>query len=307
MFNKIKFLLKAKKPELLLFGGLAALGAGIVCACNASRHVDEVLDDTADEIDEIRETMDGVAAEKAIRKERAICAWELFKMYILSFILILLGVLSILSSHSTMVHRLEGASLKLAETAGAFAAYRTVVRRDLGEDADKHFMYNTGTYEDEIPEYTDDDGVVHPSESRVYADTVDSGELKGGIVFDERSIWFDRENPQNNITFLHLANEDLMKELKYQGFLFDERIKQRLGYTYKDITADDKVSGHTYDGTGPIMDENGNALFDLGLYNAYDRAKRMNGELGKTFVLYPTSYGKGSTYILDKFENMKLS
>ena len=306
MFNKLRMLLKAKKPEILLVGGLIALGGGIIGACNASREVDDILDETADEIEEIRGTEDGVKAEKEIRKQRGLCAWRLFKLYVLPVILICIGIAGIISSHSAMAARVEGVSLKLAETAGGFAAYRSVVRRDLGEDADRHFMYDTGVCETTKDAYVDEDGVSHPSETRVWSETIDSETVKNNyIFFDEGSCYFDRENPQNNITFLHLACEDLERELKNQRFLFSYRIKERLGYSHKSFTPDDMVTGVIYDGKSPMIDpDTGEKLFSLGLYNAFDRRKRMNGELGRTFILNPTSYGVGMTYILDKFSSV---
>lgn len=304
MFDKVKFLLKAKKPEIMLGAGLLAIGAGVIMACNASRNLDDILDDAADEIEEIRGEKEGVEAEKKIRMAKGKCAWKLFRMYALAAGLLVGGTILVGKSHCEMISRVESASTRLAETTGAFAAYRALVRHDLGEDADNHFMYGSETYVDEIDAYDDEDGVHHEAEKRVYEDVIDSERLDKGIIFDERSIYFDRECPENNSKFLHLAEEDLQRELKTAGYIFDERIKKRLGFIHE-INADDQVCGYIYDGKGPMIDEDGNQLFELGLFNAYDMALRREGKIGSRYILYPTSYGKGSTYILDKFEKYK--
>lgn len=304
MLNSIKFFLKAKNPEIMLGTGLLAIGAGVILACNSSRNLDDTLDEASDEIEEIREEKEGVEAEKQIRTAKGKCAWKLFKMYAIPVGLLITGTILVGKSHCEMISRVEGASLKLAETTGAFAAYRAVVRREMGEDADRHFLYDTQPYANEIPAYEDEEGIHHDSRTDVYEDTIDGAPNGKGIIFDERSIYYDRENPENNVKFLYLANEDLERELRSSGNLFDERIMKRLGL-HNDITADDMVCGHLYDGKGPMVDENGNRLFDLGLFNAYDRSLRADGKIGTRFILLPTSYGKTSTYILDKFEKFR--
>lgn len=304
MLDKIRFLLKAKKPEIMLGAGLLAIGAGVIFACNASRNLDEVLDDASDEIEEIHEGYDGVEAQKKAGMAKGKCAWTLFKMYALPFGLLVGGTILVGKSHCEMISRVEGASIKLAETTGAFAAYRALVRKDMGEDADRHFMYATEPYAYETPAYDDEDGIHHESRVDVYEDTVDGEMACKGIIFDERSIYYDRDYPENNITFLHLAEEDLERELRTSRYIFDERIMKRLGFI-NDVEADDMVCGHLYDGKGPMIDEDGNKLFSLGLFNAYDRRLRSDGKIGTRLILYPTSYGKSSTYILDKFEKYK--
>ena len=304
MLDKFRLFLKAKRPEITLGAGLLAIGAGVIFACNASRQLDDVLDDAADEIEDIRADEEGVAAEKKIRVVKGRCAWKLFRMYALSAGLLVGGTILVGKSHCDMISRVEGASIRLAETTGAFAAYRAVVRRDLGEDADRHFMYDTEPYTKEIPAYDDEEGAHHDARIEVYEDSVDGEKIDGGIIFDERSIYYDRDYPENNITFLRLAEEDLERELRTAHYLFDERIMKRLGFINY-ISADDQVCGHLYDGKGPMIDEDGNKLFELGIFNAYDRQLRADGKIGTRFILYPTSYGRGSTYILDKFEKFK--
>lgn len=300
MFEKLGVIFEDKKPAIMLVGGLGLILGGTIWACNSSRHIDDILEEAKDRIEEARLDNTGVAMEKAVRKEKAACAWKLFKMYAPAVGMIATGTILVGKSHGEMVERLEVVSGKLTATAAAFGAYRGAVRRELGEEADRHFYYGTDSAEFEKPAWTDGDGVEHPAETSVYSETVD-GENVPGLIFDERSYYFDRESYQNNIVILNQAEEDLRKQLIKEGFLFMDRIKTRLGLE-KYITQDDKVTGFIFDKSKGGAEQD---IFSLGIFDTYDRRRVLEGGYSKMYVLDPTSYGVGPVYILDLFERAR--
>ena len=309
MLDKIKRLVYAKKPEIMLGSGFILVGGGIVGACNASRKLDDVLEEAADRIEDAKlKDLTDYEYSKEVNSIKLDCAMKLGKMYAWPAGCIFLGGKFILGSHQEMSTRLADTAGELALTAATFGAYRGRVRREIGTDADNHFMYGTKSEEIYTPGYTDEDGVEHPPTTNVYDETVDSSELDDQyIIFDERSAFFDRENPQNNITFLMQAEMDLRTLLIGNKKLYRDRIKERLGL-YNDIKAKDRTFGFLYippADPSAAYDARADETFSLGLFNPYDRQLRKEGELEKAFVLYPTSHGCGPVYILDLHDKVK--
>lgn len=302
MFEKIKHFVRAKKPEIMLGSGFVLMGGGIIWACNSSRKLDRVLDMAADRIEEAK-SLDITDYEyhKAVRDAKLDCAWELVKMYGGPVALIGGGTKLIIGSNKEISTRLTETATLLAETTAIFGAYRGRVKSEIGVDADRHFMYGTKSEELYSPAYTDENGVEHPPVTNVYDETVDSSEVRGGIIFDERSMWFSRIDPQEDIRFLTNAEQDLRGRLILDHKLYMEDILIRLGLG-KYVTAADKSHGFIYippEDPSAAYDAKAEEVFSLGIYNAHDRQLKMDGELGTSFLLYPTSHGCGPVYILD--------
>ena len=300
MFDKLAVAFENKKPAIMLGGGLILIIGGAIWACNSSRHLDEVLEEAKDKIEEARLDYSGKAAKKEVAKVQRECAWKLFKMYAPGCAMMVGGVILVGKSHGKMAERLDIVSGKLTATAAAFGAYRGAVKRELGADADRYFYYGTEHAEFEKPAWTDEDGVEHPAETIVYSDTVD-GDNVPGLIFDERSCYYNRIDQNENIRTLHLAEEDLRKQLITEGFLFMDRIKTRLGLE-KYITQDDKVTGFIFDKNLGGAEQD---IFSLGVFNTHDRKRVASGGYAGIYLLDPTSYDRGPVYILDLFEHVR--
>ena len=302
MFEKVKDFVRAKKPEIMLGSGFILMGGGIVWACNSSRKLDRVLEMAADRIEEAK-SMDLTDYEyhKEVRDAKAECIWTLVKMYGGPVALIGGGTKLIIGSNKEISDRLADTAAMLAETTAIFGAYRGRVRNEISVDADRHFMYGTNSEEVYSPAYTDENGVEHPPVTNVYNETVDSSEVRGSIIFDERSMWFSRNDPQENIRFLTNAESDLRRRLILDHKLYMEDILIRLGLGDY-VTASDKSHGFIYippEDPSAAYDAKAEEIFSLGILNVHDRQLKMEGELGTSFLLYPTSHGCGPVYILD--------
>ena len=56
MAKRVMFKVNKASPEILLAGGIIIGGVAIISACNASRHLDDILDDTKDNLDILEES-----------------------------------------------------------------------------------------------------------------------------------------------------------------------------------------------------------------------------------------------------------
>ena len=149
-------------PQLLLAGGIIAIGVGVYEACNATLKIDEVLDEHKAMIAEIEEysrndTNDELVEkskkavgydEKAAVKDKAMVygrtIGRLFKLYYKSIILLAGGIGMIVASHNIMSNRLAGALAAYAALNDRYNAlnekyhkYSEVVSKELGEEVDK--------------------------------------------------------------------------------------------------------------------------------------------------------------------------
>ncbi|MBQ1412288.1 MAG: hypothetical protein IIY93_03760, partial [Clostridia bacterium] len=61
VFDRIGFKLRKASPEILIVAGVVGTAAGIVMACKATLKVNDILDDTKEQLDKIHECAENPA------------------------------------------------------------------------------------------------------------------------------------------------------------------------------------------------------------------------------------------------------
>lgn len=295
LFSDLKLGFIVHRPEILLGLGLASIAGGVVLACNASRKVDDVISETADNVEMAKIELTGVESEKAVKKEQRVCAWKLFKMYAPGAVLLVVGTGLIIKSHGEMGEKIASLGMALNDMAAAFTVYRGNVVQKFGEDVDKRMLYSSEATEFTEAEYIDEDGTSHGEVIR----TVETGVVPPiAIEFGKNNINWN-ESSDLNVNFLQLVEDVANGELVRNGKFFMFQLKERLGLR-KEVTANDYMVGWVIDKNNPGEEYDPVTKLrriDLGIREAYFKHKNERDySHDVSYVLTPNYHG----YILDK-------
>lgn len=226
--------LEKVSPHLLVGLGVAGVVGGVVLACKATLHVEEVLDDAKDKLDEVSdhlaeaEEMDLNYTEKDASHDRMKIyvgmGFDLVKLYLPSIALLGLGLGSFIGSHNIMTKRNAAllAAYKLCQE--NFDDYRKRVVEEFGSKKD--YMFKNGLYEEEVTETeVDEDGNEHEvTKTKVTY----NGPSQYARFFDEASpMWM--KSPDMNLAFLKSQKDYWNTILHTRGHVFLFEIYDSLG------------------------------------------------------------------------------
>lgn len=274
-FHKTGFKIKKHSPEILMVAGVVGVVASGVLACKATLKVNNVLDETKQNIDKIHTaTEQGVTeageeyvtedAKKELTIVYAQTAVKFVKMYAPAVVLGSLSMTAIISSNHIL--RKRNVALAAAYTAvdKGFKAYRGRVIERFGKDLDRELRYNIKAKEiketiiDENgkeKEITKTVEIADPNERSVYAK-----------FFDEYCVGWDKD-AEYNLMFLKNQQSHANKVLKERGHLFLNEVYDMLGIPR--TRAGNEV-GWIYDEKHPIGDN----FVDFGIYDLYNEKAR---------------------------------
>lgn len=282
-----KALLTGKKysPEILLGAGLASGAATLYFACKETITAGEVLDRHKAAMDEIHEALeledpDFGKREAQINTVKVYgrTAWEMFRNYAPAIIFGSLSVGCILASHGIMRKRNLALAASLVTVRSAFDEYRGRVRRDLGDDMDRHFMYDTVEKTIEHEE-TDEDGKTKKVKEKLVLPT-------GAIGYDR---FFDEANPQwekdgaANYLFVRSQLVTLRNMQIARGYLFLNEVYDMLGFT---ITVAGQGAGWIYDPSNPEGTLIGFEGFDLSEIGLSDQVRAFKNGYERCVLLH---------------------
>lgn len=228
----MKAYMKVRKvsPELALAGGIAfGLGA-IVAGCIASRHVDDVIEETRSNLDDIQKLNDENKLEnpkKEAFREYLDCSWKLTKLYAPTIALTMASVGLILASHGILKKRYVGTVAAYNALDEAFKAYRKRVSDILGEDAEKLVM-NGGKLEKNIKTQNEDG-----TEETIKGNSVVFNDGKNSpYIFDynrHTAPYTWKASPDMNEAFLRAQQSYFNDILSTRGHVFLNEVLDALG------------------------------------------------------------------------------
>ena len=271
---KVGFKLKKHSPEILVVGGVVSMVAGGVFACKATLKVNEVIDETKENIEKIH-----VATERGYtdagedytlddsKKDLTITyvqtGVKLIKIYAPAIAFTGLGIAGILKGHNILNTR--NAALAAAYTAvdNSFKKYRKNVVDRFGKELDNELRYNLK--QKEVEEVV----VKEDGTEEVVKKTVTVGNPKDmsefAFCFDETCLGWCRDAEYNKKFLLDVqrfANQKLAEE----GHLFLNDVLDMLG---AQKTKAGQIVGWMYD-----KDRGGDGFIDFGIFDLYDEQKR---------------------------------
>ena len=275
--NKAAFQLKKHSPEILVVAGVVGVVGSTVMACKATTKVNDILDDTKEQLDKIHE-----AGEKLENGETLMCkdgeeytveqnkkdltivyaqtAFKFVKLYAPAVIVGGLSITAILAGHN--ITRKRNIALAAAYTAidKSFKEYRGRVVERFGEALDKELKYGIKTKEvDEI--VTNEDGT-----ESVVKKTVDVVDATDPSNISEYARFFDdgctgwTKDPEYNLMFLRNQQRYANDLLQSKGHLFLNEVYDLLGIPRSKAG---QVVGWIYDEKHPIGDN----FVDFGIYD----------------------------------------
>lgn len=142
--------LKLRKisPELALAGGIACGIGAVVVGCIASRKLNDIVDETREELDDLQEYVDEDKIENPKKEAFYIyrrAAWKLTKLYAPTIGLTIASTGLILASHGILSKRHVALSAAYSALDGAFKDYRERVSEAIGEEKERIIFSNSHT------------------------------------------------------------------------------------------------------------------------------------------------------------------
>ena len=265
--GRTKLFLVKHAPEIMTYGGIVVTGIGIYLFCKASMQLDDALDihdEKLEEIEAARDSgrMDNQEAKKLINKEKRDFALHLTKLYGPAVTTTACGFALILGGHHLISKRSAAISAAYKALEEGYSQYRQRVRDDLGEEADRKYLYGLKEESKDIS-IKDADG----NEKLISADVMVPGCAVNcspyARFFDEYSTQWTR-NPEYNLMFLNAQQNYANDKLHAQGHLFLNEVYEMLGLPH--TTAGSVV--------GWVLNKGGDNCVDFGIYDLHSQIKR---------------------------------
>lgn len=278
-FYKAGLQLKKYSPEILVMAGVAGTVVSTVMACKATLKINEVIDKTKNDINEIHDaTEKGVTksgkeySDEDSKKDLAIIyiqtGAKLVKLYAPAVMLGGLSITSILASNNILRKRNVALGAAYAAVDKSFKDYRHRVAERFGEEVDKELKYS-------IKAKKFDETAVNPEtgKEKKVKSTVNVSDMNEcsdyARFFDESSLYWEKD-AEYNLMFLRAEQNYANDRLRARGYLFLNEVYERLGIK---TTKAGQCVGWVYNPENP----NGDNYVDFGIYE-------INREKNRDFV-----------------------
>lgn len=275
-FNRTVLQLKKHSPEILVGAGCVGVVASAVMACKATLKVNEILEETKKEVNNVHQVLSDetisteVYSEEDSKKDLAVIytktGLKLVKLYAPAVGLGVLSIASILSSNHIM--RKRNVALMAAYTAvdTGFKEYRGRVIERFGEQLDHELKFNVKA--EEIEETI----INENGEEETVKKIVETPEIGGESVY---ARFFDAGNkgweddPEYNLMYIKQVQTYLNEKLRANGHVFLNEAYDEFGIPRTRAGA---VVGWIYDPKNPK--HNGDNYIDFGVYDIHNENKR---------------------------------
>ena len=270
-----KALMKCKRfsPELLLAGGIVVGLAAVVAACCETRRVDEAVEDTNRELDDIQAEVDRLVEEAGEDKEKVKVivkegkkksfkvyirmAGRLIRLYLPTIALVLLAIGLLLGSHGVLKSRYLSTVAAYTGLDEAFRDYRRRVADIAGEEAEQRFYDGVDDVEMKFkdPETGEEKTVIAPKQVKEKKNSPYEFDFNRDTA---KGNW--APNVEHNFFFLKGIQYYANDLLNARGHVFLNEVFEALGMD------------HTHEGSvlGWIKDsKDGDGFIDFGFSEYY--------------------------------------
>ena len=281
-FNKIGFQLKKHSPEILIVVGVVGTVTSAVLACKATLKVNEVVDETKDNIDKIHtatekgqnEAGEEYSADDS-KKDLALVyvqtGIKIAKLYAPAIALGTLSITSILASNDILRKRNVAIAAAYATVDNGFKTYRNRVIERFGAEIDRELKYNIKAKEVEETVVNEKGEETVTKVMKKYIDPMDvSGYAR---FFEEytrdeqgnvcKNTYWDKNN-EYNLVFLKAQQRYANDLLRSKRRLFLNEVYDMLGFPR---TKAGQVVGWVYD---PDRNMVGDNYVDFGIFASSD-------------------------------------
>ena len=265
-FNKTGLKIKKHSPEILIAAGIVGTVTSAVMACKATTKLNDVLEETKDEIEKIEGYVEenGYSdkySEEDKKKDLAIVKTQgvvkVIKLYAPSVILGTLSLTAIVSSNRILKKRNIAIAAAYATVDKSFKDYRSRVVERFGKELDRELRHNIKVKEVEEV-VTDENGNEKVEKKNVNVVGVPEYSDYAKIYDDGNTGWC--KDPEASLMFLRRQQDYANDKLKEKGYLFLNEVYEMLGFQR---TKAGQMVGWIYDEKNPVGDN----YVDFGIYD----------------------------------------
>ena len=266
MYNNSKNVVEKHSPEILAGVGVVGVVASTVMACKATMKLNDILEESKETRDKIKEVESNPRYEAEYSHEDAKkdltinytqTAMKIAKLYAPAVILGSASLGCLLASNDILRKRNAALSAAYMTVDKSFKEYRQRVVDRFGEEVEKEIRYNikaeevTSTVVAEDGSETTVTETVKTMDPNLYSDYAK--------FFDEASPYWQKD-PEYNFMFLKSQQQYANDLLKARGRLFLNEVYEMLGI---DKTKAGQIVGWVYNPTNPIGDN----FVDFGIFD----------------------------------------
>lgn len=272
--HKAGFQVKKHSPEILVVAGTVGVVTSAVMACKATLKVNDILEETKNNLDAIHEVAENpelaekYSAEDAKKDTTIVYVQTGVKLVKLYGPAVALGAFSLgcmLTSNNILRKRNIALAAAYTTIDKGFKEYRGRVIERFGEELDRELRYNIKAKEVEEV-IVDEDG-----NEQVVTKTIQTADVKPesqyARFFDEYCNGWSKD-PEMNLYFLRQQQNYANDMLQSRGHLFLNEVYDMLGIPR---TTAGQVVGWRYDLKNPTGDN----YVDFGIYDLHNENKRL--------------------------------
>ena len=266
MYNNSKNMVQKHSPEILAGVGVVGVVASTVMACKATMKLNDILEESKETRDKIREVESNPRYEEQYSHEDAKkdltinytqTGLKIAKLYAPAVILGSASLGCLLASNDILRKRNAALSAAYMTVDKSFKEYRSRVAERFGEEIEKEIRYNikaeevTSTVVAEDGSETTVTETIKTMDPNLYSDYAK--------FFDEASPYWQKD-PEYNFMFLKSQQQYANDLLKARGRLFLNEVYEMLGI---DKTKAGQIVGWVYNPENPIGDN----FVDFGIFD----------------------------------------
>ena len=266
MYNNTKNGVQKHSPEILAGVGVVGVVASTVMACKATMKLNDILEESKETRDKIREVESNPRYEEQYSHEDAKkdlvinytqTAMKVAKLYAPAVILGSASLGCLLASNDILRKRNAALSAAYMTVDKSFKEYRQRVVDRFGEEVEKEIRYNikaeevTSTVVAEDGSETTVTETIKTMDPNLYSDYAK--------FFDEASPYWQKD-PEYNLMFLKSQQQYATDLLRARGRLFLNEVYDMLGI---DKTKAGQIVGWVYNPENPIGDN----FVDFGIFD----------------------------------------
>lgn len=265
-YKKVELKAIKHSPEILAGVGVVGVVGSLVMACKATTKLSDILDESKEQLDKIKEVAADPAYEEKYsqddaKKDTTITyvqtAMKVTKLYAPSVILCAGSLGCLLASNNILKKRNAALSAAYMTVDKSFKEYRKRVADRFGEEVEKEIRYNIKA--EEITK-VDEDGNEVTETVKIMDGTDDPNSYSDYARFFDESCAAWQNDAEYNLTFLKAQQQYANDLLKARGRLFLNEVYRMLGI---DETKAGQVVGWVYNPDNPTGDN----FVDFGIYN----------------------------------------
>lgn len=265
-YKKVELKAIKHSPEILAGVGVVGVVGSLVMACKATTKLSDILEESKEQLDKIKEVAADPAYEEKYsqddaKKDTTITyvqtAMKVTKLYAPSVILCAGSLGCLLASNNILKKRNAALSAAYMTVDKSFKEYRKRVADRFGEEVEKEIRYNIKA--EEITK-VDEDGNEVTETVKVMNGTDDPNSYSDYARFFDESCAAWQNDAEYNFTFLKAQQQYANDLLKARGRLFLNEVYRMLGI---DETKAGQVVGWVYNPDNPTGDN----FVDFGIFN----------------------------------------